>query len=247
MLVLILPLIGSVGFLLTNLWLVLFVTNVPLFPTILDPVQGSPSLLNALLINLLVMLVFGIQHSVMARVWFKDGCKKLFDERLFRAVYMIASGLALAFVLALWQPIPGQVFEVSSLWLVAPIWVVFALGLVMSSWAILAIDPLELMGFKQAWSRVKGQAWLDIEFKQPWLYRVVRHPMQLGIILILWATPLMSLNHLLFASSMTAYILIGLRFEERALARAFGQTYVDYQRAVPFLLPFTGFGRSRNT
>jgi protein-S-isoprenylcysteine O-methyltransferase Ste14 len=153
-----------------------------------------------------------------------------------RSTYVLQATLLLALIVWQWQPLPATIWQVEG----AGAWAFYALfaaslGLVQLS--TFQIDHFELFGLKQAWHGARGTTMAEPEFRTPLLYRIVRHPMQLGAVTLFYATPHMTAGHLLMAAAMTAYVLVGLHFEERALIARFGRTYADYRAAVPMLVP----------
>jgi protein-S-isoprenylcysteine O-methyltransferase Ste14 len=190
------------------------------------PHLGAPP---ALALDLALVLVFGVQHSVMARAAFKRAFARLLPARLERSTYVLASAACLSAIALGWAPIAGD------LWAARGAGASIALqGLSLGGWGLAlasscAIDHFELFGLKRAARPI---------FRTPGPYRIVRHPMMLGILVGVWAAPLMTAGHAVFAASMTAYILIGVYFEERALLRELGERYVQYRAEVPMLVPW---------
>jgi protein-S-isoprenylcysteine O-methyltransferase Ste14 len=183
----------------------------------------------ALAIDLALLAAFGLHHSLMAR----DRAKALLERSLYVAV---ASAFTVLLVLA-WQPIGPALWRLSG----APallLQLTALAGLVISTVAAMTFDHLHLVGLRQLSAHERGEPVPPPQFSTPGLYRFVRHPMQSGLLLFLWATPTMTVGGLLFAGGLTLYILIGLRFEERALRASFGSAYTDYAARVPALLPF---------
>lgn len=190
----------------------------------------------AVVVNIALVFLFGFFHSLMARAAFKRWWTQIIPADAERSTYVLQSALFLGVAMWFWQPLPA------TLWLVEGplVWVtyaVFGLGVGMVFLSTFLIDHFELFGLRQIWSANTAQPLPKPEFRTPLLYRIVRHPMQLGVILLLFGTPHMTAGHLLFAMLMTLYVLIGLRFEERALVREFGEAYRTYQRRVPMLFP----------
>jgi protein-S-isoprenylcysteine O-methyltransferase Ste14 len=197
---------------------------------------GPPSpVLWAILVDACLIGLFGLQHSLMARDGFKRWLSRTLPDGLERATYVHASNLALWPVLLLWQPIPAVLVDLSSLrpLMTAFYWTGWLIVLVSS----LNIDLLELWGLRQAWSWSRGETYAPPPFRESWLYRQVRHPIYLGLLIAFWATPWLTAGHALFAGCMSAYIFIGAWFEERDLVRKYGDSYRDYQRKVPAYLP----------
>jgi methanethiol S-methyltransferase len=198
-------------------------------------IGSSAPVVWALLVDVGLIVLFGLQHSLMARGGFKRWLARNFPEGLERATYVHASNLTLWPVLLLWQPIPIVLVDLSG---VRPLMT----GIYWAGWLIvllssLNIDLLELWGLRQAWSWARGEVYEPPPFKQSWLFRLVRHPIYLGLLIAFWATPWLTAGHALFAGCMSAYIFIGAWFEERDLVRRHGESYRDYQRKVPGYLP----------
>ncbi|MBM3785983.1 MAG: isoprenylcysteine carboxylmethyltransferase family protein [Acidobacteria bacterium] len=177
----------------------------------------------AAIINLALLLLFGLQHSVMARDWFKSAVRLAKPRR----TYALASVFALLLIWRLWQPMP-EVFWLFRGAVAVGLYAVWTFGLQLILFGAMAINWRELVGLKEP-----GPA----EFQTPFLYTIVRHPIYLGVILVIWAAPRMTQGRLLFAAAMTLYILIGIQFEERALEKTFGDVYRVYKSKVPMLIP----------
>ena len=229
-------------FLVTFLYAIAFVGDLPV-PKTIDSGPASP-LAISLTINLLLLGVFAVQHSVMARPGFKRWWTRIVPERIERSTYVVAATAALALLLWQWRPIAEPVFwHIENRTGVAVLDVVFWAG-----WGILLISTFllnhfELFGLSQVFAPLLGRAAPTPEFKTPSLYRYVRHPIYLGFLLAFWATPVMTAGHLLFAAGSTGYILIGIWFEERDLVAQFGDRYRQYRRQVGMLLPWRGGDR----
>lgn len=191
----------------------------------------------ALAIDAGLVLLFGLQHSVMARDGFKRVWRRWIPDSIERSTYVLAASLALLLIYALWQPLPLTLWSVDPHWLRSVIWGLFALGWVVVFVSTCLFDHFELFGLRQVWTRFTGRAPAAIDFHTPGLYRWVRHPMMTGLLIAFWCVPDMTLGHGLFAGIMTGYIVVGTRFEERALVSAFGERYRTYQARVPRLLP----------
>ena len=191
----------------------------------------------AVAVDLALVLLFGLQHSVMARPAFKRWWTRTVPPALERSTYVLLASFFLTLLMLLWQPIPGVVWQFDSPAGQAVLWTLFALGIPLCVVASFQIDHFDLLGLRQVWLQFRGRPYTPPEFTEPWLYRVVRHPIQLGVLLLLWPLPTMTVGHLLLASAMTIYILIGLYFEERDLVAEFGERYRAYRRRVPGLIP----------
>jgi protein-S-isoprenylcysteine O-methyltransferase Ste14 len=195
----------------------------------------------AVAVDLGLVLLFGLQHSVMARPGFKRWWTRIVPAGLERSTYVLLASLFLALLMAAWQPLPEILWQVDAAAGRALLWTLFALGLPVCVVASFQIDHFDLLGLRQAWAHFRDRPYTPPQFVQPWLYRVVRHPIQLGVLLMLWPLPTMTVGHLLLATSMTGYMLIGLYFEERDLIAAFGERYREYRYRVPGLIPGLAF------
>jgi len=192
----------------------------------------------ALALNLGLIVLWGLQHSVMARKGFKERWTRIVPAHTERATYCLASSVALMVVMLGWTPTGGIVWEIDT-----AIARYAILGLQAAGWILLVaasheIDHYETFGLKQPFYAMKGKSIPEPDFQTKRIYRFVRHPIQTGIFVGMWAAPTMSASHLMFAGLMTVYILVGLYFEERDLVRQFGERYLRYQREVPRLLPW---------
>jgi protein-S-isoprenylcysteine O-methyltransferase Ste14 len=196
----------------------------------------TTSAIQALAINVFLVFLFGFFHSLMARDSFKRWWTKIIPESAERPTYVLQSAVFLAVAMFYWQPMPQVIWAIDGVWAVLT-QVLFVLGVATLLTSTFLIDHFELFGLKQVWYASRDRKIPEPRFVQPLLYRIVRHPMQLGMITLLFATPLMTVGHLVFATSMTIYVLIGLYFEERALLRQFGDQYARYQEQVPMLIP----------
>lgn len=198
----------------------------------------------AIVVNLLLMSLFAIQHSVMARASFKRWLTQFLPAACERSTYVLLSSLILLLLFRQWRPIPAPVWQVHGIaaWLLIGVhW----LGWLIAFASTHMIDHFDLFGLRQAFVALRGTEMPGQSFKTPLLYKIVRHPLMLGFLLAFWATPEMTAGHLLFALANTAYILVALQFEERDLIAAFGATYQEYRRRVPMLVPRL-FGRRRS-
>lgn len=195
----------------------------------------SPWLAGALDLGLIAL--FGLQHSVMARPAFKQWMLAKVPAHLQRAVYLIASSIVVALLILLWQPLPAMVWQVQDDLSAMLIWMLYGFGWLLLLAATFMIDHFELFGLSQPIREWRGLPAPQNEFRTAWLYRYMRHPIYTGWLVIFWATPLMSVGHLLFALGMSAYILIGIAYEERDLIVQFGDRYREYRRRVPALIP----------
>ena len=198
----------------------------------------------ALLVNLGLLGLFAVQHSVMARPAFKRWWTRIVPEAAERSTYVLFSSLALIALFWFWQPLGGVIWDIGAPAGMNAMYIVYAAGWALLLYSTFLINHFDLFGLRQVWLQLIGKPFTPLIFKTPWLYRQVRHPIYVGWLMIFWATPTMSLTHLVFALMTTAYILVGLRLEERDLIAAHPE-YAEYKQRVPGLLPFTGKRRAQ--
>jgi methanethiol S-methyltransferase len=227
--------VSYVIFLATFLYAIGFVGGF-IVPTQLDaPLRGALPL--AIGIDAGLLTVFALQHSIMARKWFKERWTQIVPWAIERSTYVLCASLALLLLFWQWRPIGIVVWSIDGASARLAIWTLCAAG-----WAtVLAmtfyINHFDLFGLRQAWLPLIGRPYVPIAFRTPFPYRVVRHPLYLGFLIAFWATPHMTLAHLLFAAATTAYIVLAIQFEERDLVREHGSHYQTYRRSVPMLIP----------
>jgi methanethiol S-methyltransferase len=183
-----------------------------------------------------LLALFAVQHTVMARSWFKRRWTRLVPQPAERATYVLAASLVLALVFWLWRPLSGTVWDLSGP-AAAVLLAVYGAGWALALGSTFVISHADLFGLRQAWLYARGAAYRPPAFTQRSLYRVVRHPLMAGFVIIFWATPTMSAGHLLFATAATGYILAGIAFEERDLRQQLGEAYRAYAARVPALIP----------
>jgi methanethiol S-methyltransferase len=237
--------VAYVFFLATFVYAIGFVGGVAV-PKGIDSGAAVP-LAEALIVNVLLLGLFAVQHSVMARRGFKRWWTRIVPEPVERSTYVLAATAVLALLLWQWRPIAEPLVwsvgdSLARLALQAVIWLGWAMLLV----STFLINQFELFGLRQVFARLRGRGLPTPEFRTPLFYRHVRHPIYLGFILAFWATPQMSAGHLLFAIATTGYILIGIWFEERDLIAQFGDRYRLYRAHVGMLLPRLGKARGRD-
>lgn len=225
-------------FLATYAWMVGFVGNL-LVPMTLDGPAKGPLWL-AILVNLGLTLAFGIQHSVMARPGFKRWWIRLIPEPIERSTYVLASCLCLIALMLLWRPVGGVIWDVQSQAGRVMLWALFATGWLAVPAVSLLINHFDLFGLRQPWLAFKQEGYRHLPFRTPMAYRFVRHPLYIGWLLAFWATPTMTVTHLIFAAGMTAYILLVIPLEERDLIAHHGEAYERYREQVPALVPTPG-------
>lgn len=192
----------------------------------------------ALCINLSLVSLFGIQHSVMARKTFKAWSKQYIDPSIERATYCLATAAVLIIMVFFWQPMAGELWSLEAGYAIAMVRVVGVVGWLVLLVATFQLDHFELFGVRQTYALLRRQPILAQHFKTPGLYRLVRHPIQLGVLIGVWAVPAATLGHFVFAASISVYIFIGLYFEEKDLIAEFGESYREYKRRVAKLIPF---------
>ncbi|MCA9191794.1 MAG: isoprenylcysteine carboxylmethyltransferase family protein [Planctomycetales bacterium] len=207
-----------------------------LVPNAIDSSPSQP-LLPALAVNGLLFLLFGIQHSVMARPKFKAWWTAIIPKSTERSTYVLASGIAMFILMLFWQPTGGIIWTVTNVYAQSALWTLYALG-----WAILvgstfALNHFDLFGLRQVWLAFRDQEYSPLQFKVPGPYKYVRHPLYVGWLLLAWATPTMTVTHLLFALATAGYILLAIRWEERDLIDYHGHVYREYRANTPMLIP----------
>jgi protein-S-isoprenylcysteine O-methyltransferase Ste14 len=190
----------------------------------------------ALVIDLGLLLLFAIQHSVMARRGFKNLITRLVPVAVERSTYVLASSVALLLMFWKWQPLGGTVWAVENSAGRGVLYGGYAFGWLLVLGATFAINHFDLFGLRQVWLHLQGQPQKGLRFATPLFYRIVRHPLYVGWLCVFWITPIMTVTHLFFAAATSAYILIAIRFEERDLMRVHPE-YAEYRRQVPMLVP----------
>jgi protein-S-isoprenylcysteine O-methyltransferase Ste14 len=191
----------------------------------------------AVLVDVGLLLVWGLQHSVMARPGFKLALRPWVPACLERSLYVLVSSVGLALLMVAWQPIAGTVWHLSSALAQGLVWSLFALGGLITTVATVQTDHMDLLGLRQCWLFFQGRPHTAPDFVQGLLYRWIRHPMMLGFLIAMWATPHMQLGHLVFALGMSIYVLIGIYFEERDAERLLGDHYRTYRAHTARLIP----------
>jgi protein-S-isoprenylcysteine O-methyltransferase Ste14 len=230
---------GSLSYLIflgTFLYAIGFVGNFGV-PTTLDGAARGPLGL-ALAIDAGLLTLFAVQHSVMARKWFKDWWTRVVPKPLERSTYVLFSSLALILLFWQWRPLGGVVWSIED-----PIGRLVLRGFFAFGWTLVLvstflINHFDLFGLRQVWLYLRGRPYNTLRFGTPGPYRLVRHPLYVGWLFAFWSTPTMTLAHLLFSIATTSYILMAIQFEERDLAREHGDAYGAYRQSVPMLVPF---------
>lgn len=221
--------IGFVG----NLWV----------PKSVDSGLAGPAG-TALLINALLLGAFAIQHTIMARPAFKKQIMRLIPPAAERSTFVMAANLTFVLLFWQWRPVAGTIWEIENTLGIAILQGLFWLGWAIVLTATFLIDHFDLFGLKQVTNYLLSREPAKPDFKERSFYKIIRHPIMLGFIISFWATPSMSMGHLFFAGLSTAYILVGLTFEERDLIAHHGEKYLQYAQRVPMLIPFLRSRRS---
>ena len=216
---------------------ILFIGNIIVTPS-LDS-AGESNFLHALFIDIGLLTLFALQHSIMARPAFKNLWTKVIPKPIERSTYVLASTVILAAIIYFWQPLGGVIWEITHPVAVNTLTILFTAGWFILFLASFQINHFDLFGLRQVWLYFRGKPYTQIAFKTPWLYRYTRHPLYVGLMIGLWAAPTMTVAHLVFAVLCTSYIFIGVRLEERDLENALPE-YKQYKQAVPMFMPKLG-------
>jgi protein-S-isoprenylcysteine O-methyltransferase Ste14 len=237
-------LVAYAVFLATFLYLIAFVGDLPIVPVTVD--RGLEAALGtALAVNLGLIALFGLQHSAMARQGFKRWWTGIVPQAAERSVYVLAASLMLILLFWAWLPITTTLWQVDNPAGAALLWALFAAGWGIVLLSTFLINHFELFGLQQAWFALRDRAAAAPQFRQPFFYRFVRHPLYSGFFIAFWATPHMTAGHLLFAAGMSAWMLLAIRAEEKDLIAVFGRDYEEYRAQVGMLAP--GVGRTAPT
>lgn len=225
-------------FFLTFLYAIGFVADVPLLKTVNRPMPGPSGTSGDLAIDLVLLGLFAVQHSWMARHGFKAWLTRWMSPSIERSTYVLLSSLVLILLYWQWRPLPGVIWDVGQGWAWWLLYAVSGVGWLIVLSGTFAISHFDLFGLRQVWLRTRGIAYTPPDFVDSYFYRVVRHPLMLGFIIAFWAIPRMTTGHLLFAIATTGYILIAVRFlEERDLLAAHPE-YREYRQQVPSICPW---------
>ena len=220
----------------TLLYAIAFVAGA-LVPRTVDaggPVLGPAT---ALLIDVLLLALFAVQHSGMARRGFKGVWTRVVPVPIERSTYVLATSICLVTLFALWSPIPAVVWSVKAPIARIALEVLSAIGWLVALFSTFLLNHFELFGLRQVYLAARRSDAPSVRFRTPWFYRWVRHPLYLGFIIAFWATPTMTVGHLVFALGMLGYILVAIQLEERDLVREYGARYLTYREQVRALVP----------
>ncbi len=228
--------IAHAGFLAVFMYLIGFLSNFAV-PKTVDSGDPGPFGL-ALAVNILLLAIFGIQHSVMARQGFKRWWTRIVPHHLERSTYVLISDLLFVLLIWQWQPMVGVIWQVDHPVGTMVLWGLFGIGWLTVVLTSFMINHFDLLGTRQVYLHLIGKEYSSLEFKTRGFYKYVRHPLMVGWIIAFWATPQMSVGHLVFAIGTTVYILIAIQIEERDLISFHGEAYEKYRREVSILLPF---------
>lgn len=236
MLALVYGVVSYLIFFVTFLYAIGFVGNL-FVPKSIDTGPPAATLTRAIIMNLILLSIFAVQHSVMARPAFKKWWTKFVPHAVERSTYVLLSSLALILLFWQWRPMTDVIWNIETPALEYVIWALFLLGWGMVLLSTYLINHFDLFGLRQVYLYSKSVDYTEVGFKEVLLYKVVRHPLLLGFIIAFWATPHMTTGHLLFAAVTTIYMLVAIQLEERDNLKTHGAQFEDYQKRVPMIVP----------
>ncbi|MBT8140786.1 MAG: hypothetical protein HKN88_06205 [Gammaproteobacteria bacterium] len=231
-LVLLYGIVSYLAFLLVFVYFIAFVGEFYVPKTLSSEVKMSTT--SALLVNIGLLILWGVQHTLMAREKFKQAISALIPHHIERSTYVLVSSITLAILIHFWQPMHGTLWSLEN---ASWIWVIFFTGWGLVFIATFLTDHFDLFGLRQTWLHYVKKSYTSVEFTERLFYKWIRHPMMLGLILAFWAIPIMTTGHLVFAIGMSVYILVGIHFEEKGLAKHLGIDYQDYQKRTARIFP----------
>jgi len=218
-------------------WFALFIGGWDFLPRHIDSDIPGP-LSSAILINVGLLTIFVLQHSIMARLTFKSRWTKIIPPSTERSTYLLLSGIIMALFCLYWQPINGVVWQVDNQIGQIVLIAVYIIGWSIPVLASFMINHFELFGLQQVYFNLVNKSEPSPHFTERWFYKIVRHPIQLGTLIGIWSTPTMTMTHLMLSVPLTAYVLLSLKYEERDLVTTLGGDYEDYQKRVRMIIPF---------
>ena len=234
-LILLYGVVAYLAFFVAILYAIGFVGNIGVPKTIDSGVQGSVA--TAVIINVLGLFVFAVQHTIMARPAFKKWWTKIIPEAMERSTFVLLSSVILLGIFWAWRPIGGILWSFDGSAARSLMWTLYFAGWVIVFYSSFLIDHFDLFGLRQVFLNWKNKPYSHAPFKKTSLYKVVRHPLMLGFLMTSWFTPTMTYGHLLYAAVITGYILFGTRMEEKDLLDHLGDDYASYQKDTPMLIP----------
>jgi protein-S-isoprenylcysteine O-methyltransferase Ste14 len=228
--------VSYVVFFVTFLYAIGFIGNI-FVPKAIDTPPTAATMTRGIIANVILMSIFALQHSIMARPAFKKWWTKIIPAPIERSTYVLFSSLALILLFWQWRAIPDPVWAITNPIIAYILWLLFFAGWGLILFSTFLINHFDLFGLRQVNAYRRGADYENLPFGTPVVYRLVRHPIMLGFIIAFWATPYMSIGHLLFAAVTTTYIIVAIQLEERDLVSYHGQAYEDYRREVSMLVP----------
>ncbi|MGZ5471832.1 MAG: methanethiol S-methyltransferase [Nitrososphaeraceae archaeon] len=229
----------------TILYAIGFVGNL-IVPKSIDS-NPEISLMKAILIDAALLLLFALQHSIMARPAFKRWWTKIIPEHLERSTYVLLASLCLMLLMWQWQPVGGIIWSTENQTIKIVLLVIYIFGWSIVFASTFLINHFDLFGLRQVWLFFIGKPYSQLPFRVPVFYRFIRHPLYFGFIIAFWATPVMTISHLFFAFMTTSYILTAIQFEEKDLQSSFGEKYKSYKKDVPMIIPFSKRNMNRES